>query len=525
MARASDHAERSIGPDFALEVWRRRKWIAVLVFVATLAAAATLAMSLPSLYRATATVLVERQQVSEAFVRPSVTAEFETRIQTIHKQVMSRARLSDVITRFGLYPEVRGVAPMDAIVERMRRDIEFALSGVEQTSGRTAAIAFTLSYSGRDPVKIAQVTNALVGFYVEENTKSRERQASRTAEFLKSQLQESKRELDALQARAGEFKMRHTGELPQQVEVNLAALDRLNTQLRLNGEYQIRAMERRERLEHQLADAASAPSSAVQPNNSAAQLTRLEDQLADLRRKFSDQYPDVVRLKAEIASLKSRAESPEANGHASGSESPATRSTEQTIAGIQNELQSLKDEERLLRQVIASYEARVENAPKRQEELQQVSRDYDTSKERYDTLLKRYEEAQLAENLEQGQDVEQFRLLDPAIPPTVPSAPNRLWLLGMGFAAAMALALGAVVAAEKLDTTFHNVDALRAFAGVPMLAVIRRIPTRSELRNRRLRIALVTASVIAALFLLVGGAHYVGSGNEQIVRMTSRGRG
>lgn len=100
MSRSTDHDSNGFGVDFVLDVWKRRKWLAIVVFVAALAGAATLTLSLPPLYRATATVLVERQQVSEAFVRPSVTTELETRIQTIHKHVTSRARLADVVTRF-----------------------------------------------------------------------------------------------------------------------------------------------------------------------------------------------------------------------------------------------------------------------------------------------------------------------------------------------------------------------------------------------------------------------------------------
>src|SRR5687768_12561530 len=184
----NEREERGVSVDLAREVWRRRKWLAAVVLVAVLAGGTTLTLSLPPLYRATATVLVERQQISEAFVRPSVTTELETRIQTIHKQVTSRARLSEVITRLGLYPELRAHAPMDAIVERMRRDIDFGLSSVDQMGGRTATIAFTLSYSGGDPDAVADVANALVRTYVDENTKTRERQATRTAGFLKAQL-------------------------------------------------------------------------------------------------------------------------------------------------------------------------------------------------------------------------------------------------------------------------------------------------------------------------------------------------
>jgi len=523
--RSDTHPERSsgLGPDVVLDVWRRRKWIGILAFSAVCAGAITAAVSLPNLYRATATVLVERQQVSEAFVRPSVTAELETRIQTIHQQVMSRARLTDVITRFGLYRDLWGIVPIDALVERMRREIQLTLRGVEQTSGRGGTIAFTLSYSGREPRTVAQVTNTLAAFYVEENTKSRERQATQTAEFLKAQLADIKRELDEQQRRLSEFKLRHAGEL-QQVEVNLTALDRLNTQLRLTSESQIRAMERRERLEQQLADTESAALVTPQADSPAAQLLKLKQELAELRRRFSDQYPDVIRVKAEIAALEGEVAQIGTDGRtrAAAPANPAMRLATRSLGEVAGELKLLKEEEASLRKVIAGYEGRVENAPRRQQELQQLSRDYDTVNERYQTLLKRSEEAQLAANLEQGQSTEQFRILDPAIPPARPAAPNRLWLLAMGFVASLALGFGAIVAAEKLDTTFHAVDDLCAFTNVPTLARIRPIPTATGARRQRLRLALVTAAVIVGLALIVAGSYYVAAGNEQIVRLTAR---
>src|SRR5688500_16359797 len=97
MSVPHDRPGRSDDYDVAAAIWRRRKWLGIAVSSAGIAAASSFAVSLPDVYTAAATVLVERQQVSEAFVRPSVTAELETRIQTIHQQIMSRARLTDVI--------------------------------------------------------------------------------------------------------------------------------------------------------------------------------------------------------------------------------------------------------------------------------------------------------------------------------------------------------------------------------------------------------------------------------------------
>jgi polysaccharide chain length determinant protein (PEP-CTERM system associated) len=522
-------------PELALQVWQRRKWLAAAVFCTVVAAVLTAAWSLPDIYRASATVLVERQEVSEAFVRPSITAELETRIQTIQQRIMSRDRLGEVISRYGLYPELQGVVPIDAIVDRMRRDIiPLQLKGVDQASGRTATIAFSLGYRGRDPWTVAQVTNTLVDFYVQENTAARERQAARTVAFLGSQLADVKRELDQQERQTNDFTLRHTNELPQQLEANLAALDRLNTQLRLNGEYQLRSMERRERIEQELTDEAAAGSSeptvsgAPPVPDPATELRTLKRQLAELRRRFTDDYPDVQRVNAEVKTLERQIAEGASLVEAVPREPDAGAVTRaaaarQVLAQIDNELASLRQQEAAIRRAIGEYEGRVESAPRRQYEVEQLSRGYDMVKERYQTLLKRYEDAQLAANLEQGQATEQFRVLDRAIPPRQPAAPDRLWLAVLGIVMAFGLAVGAVLAADRLDTTFHTADDLRAFVDVPALVAIRRVVTRAELRQQRRRFALVTVSAIVGLILVVGGSYYVASGNEQIVRLTARG--
>ena len=510
----------ALSVDSVLDVWRRRKWIGVVVFVAVLAAAIAGVLSLPNLYRASTTVLVERPRISEAFVRQSVTAELETRIQTIHREIMSRTRLSEVIGKLGLYAEQRGVVPMDALVERLRREAQLNLQGVEQSTGRTETIAFTLSYSGRDPEMVARVANTLAAFYIEGNSQNRERQAAETADFLQAQLAETKRELDQHEKLANVVKQRRATEL-HQVEVGLTALERLNTQLRLNNESQLRAIERRERFELQLAAAESAPA-PVPADGPAAQLKKLNEELTGLRRHYSDRYPEVIRIQAQIAALERDAAN-QGNGPAAAVvPPPTTQFAKQALANVERELRSLKDDEASLRMEIASYEARVDNSPRRQEELDQPSRDYDAINERYQALMKRAEDARLAENLERGNATEQFRILDPAIPPLYAAAPNRFYLALMGFVAAVALGIAAIVVFEKFDTSFHTADELQAFTNLPMLARIRLIPTASRARRARLQFALIAAAALIALAVMIGGSYYVAGGNEQIVRLTAR---
>jgi polysaccharide chain length determinant protein (PEP-CTERM system associated) len=509
---------RRLEPELILEIWHRRRGLALLVSSAVLAAIVGAALALPDLYRASAKVLVDHQDVSESFVRPSVTSELETRIQTIHQQITSRARLIALIDSLKLYPELVGKVPPEMIVERMRKDIDLRLQGVEASSGN-ATIAFTLSYTGRDRAKTADVANRLAGYYIEENTRSRERQAARTAEFLEKQVAGIRGELDRRERQTTDLIRRYNGELPQQLEVNMSALSRLSSRLSSNSEYQQRLLERRERLEADLAAGNIATGVITDESIDEVQLAKLKQELVGLRGKFSDRYPDVVRLKREIADLEAQIAR-----NNSASRRPATVRKDpeaaQKFAALDAELRQLKQEEDSLRRQISAYESRVASTPTRGSEIEQVSRGRDTTRERYDALLKQYEDARVAASLEQGQSGEEFRILDPAIPPRAPAAPNRLWLMLLGCFAAAVCAIAAIVVAEKLDSTFHSPDDLRESVDVPVLATIPRVASGVGAKVRRVALAGVA---IAGVVLIGAGAWYVAAGNEAVTRLTVRG--
>lgn len=511
-----------LDPARLLEIWRRRKWLALLVSAGVLGCAVGMALGLPDLYRASAKVLIDHQDVSESFVRPSVTSELEARIQRIHQQITSRARLGSLIDSLKLYPELTGRVPPDVVVDRMRKDIQLDLQGVE-AGGRNAPIAFTVSYSGRDPKTTADVANRLASFYVEANSKSREQQAARTAEFLGQQVANVQSELERQEKQTTAYVKRFNGELPQQIEVNMSALSRLSGLLQLNAEHRLRVVERRERLEKELAEESLAAGFVSDADIDGAQLTTLKQQLAALRGKYSDRYPEVIRLKAEIATLEAQIASAPRKGGSSLAASRAAQSDPEVaarFAALDAEMKQLEQEEASLRRQIAAYEARVAATPSRQREIEQLSSGRNVTRAQYETLLKQYEDARIAASLEQGKNGQEFRILDSAIPPTAPAAPNRLLLMLMGLAAALVSGVVAIIVAERLDTTFHSPEELRDEFDLPVLATI---PSTASDEPRTVRRALATGAALAGVALLAAGSWYVAAGNEAITRLTARG--
>jgi polysaccharide biosynthesis transport protein len=507
----------------AFDIFQRRKLLAVAAFSAVLASVVSFARYLPDLYRGTAVVLVERP-VPEAFVRSSVTGELESRLHVIKQEILSRARLTELITRFDLYPDLRRQYPLDTALDQMRHDMDIELTGPEQVSGRKTTVAFKLSYTGASGATVADVTNALAAFYVEQNDSIRSIQATRTADFLKTQLDLTRKQLDQREHEIRGFTSSHPGELPQQVEVNLAALERLNTQLRLNGERQLRLLEDREKLLDGTtavpveANAADQPAAARPPSE---RIERLKRELQLMEGQFTSRYPDVVRLKTEIAGLeRQQLDALVRDAERAKVELPVT-ARRKSIEGLSDELDRLKAEETSLRENIANLEKRLEDVPAREQEFGRITRDYQGSKDLYDSLLKRFKEAEVGESMEVDRQGEHFRILEPALPPPSPVAPNRLRLLAVGLLMAIAAGVGAALLAEQFDSTFHTSDALRVFTRVPVLATIPTIPVGNK--TRALRWTLAAASVLAVMALAGVMSAHVARGNEQIVWMLARG--
>ena len=537
-------AQKGAGMSAAFDVWRRRKWPAILIFAGVCTGVLSVAVFLPNVYQSTATILVERQQVPEAFVQSTVTSGIDVRLQTITQQVLSRSRLESLINRFGLYAELRQRAPLEEVIETMRQDILLEQKGQDkQKRGKDeTTIAFTISYKGSNPQQVAQVTNTLASFYIDENLKVREQQAAGTAEFLRTQLEEIKQKLEEQEKRLSQFKERYMGQLPEQLQANIAVLERLNTQLRLNGEKRARVSEQRAALAQQLAELEGLrPSSKTtvimapdpKPDPDVARLEKLQQDLATLRTRFNENYPEIGWLKSEIAALEQQlatTPSSKKQGHDAAGRKKPDQDTEPLLnpyvqqlkkefGTLDAEMKALHAEEQSALQDIAHYQQRVENTPRRDQELQILQRDYDTAKGLYQSLLKRQEEARLAEHLEQRQKGEQFRLLEPGVPGDKPVAPKRSKLVLMGLFGALGLAVGAIILAEQLDTSFHTVNDLCAFMQVPVLVTLPRIVTRAEIRRRRWRFSLAGLATVLSLVLIVGAAFVIIKGPAQLAEV------
>lgn len=456
--------------ELALELLRRRGRLAAAVFALCATLTTSFALSLPDVYRATAIVLVERPDARQAGAPGA--AELETRLQSLSQRILSRAQVEKMIETLKLYQDMPK-ASLETKVERMRRETRIEAKAADQ-GGMRATTAFNLTYWGSHPSVVGLVTNWLARTLIEEDAQASHSKTSGVIVALKAQLDDTKGALDEQESRVATFKRSFSGELPQQVEVNLAALGRLNAQLQLTLEAQNRVLERREALQRQLAESPETePRSGLETG--AQQLARLRQKLAELRQSYSDKYPDVVRLNQEIDALERAPQAP-------ADDKPNL--LEARLGQLDAQLRELKAEEQRVRGQLAQYQQRVETAPTREQELLELSRDHSTTRALYESLLKRYEEAQWTADSTQSAPQEVFRMLDPPLIPERPAGPNRLLLILGGLLLAVAVAAGAAALREQMDTSFHSAEEVLGFTRVPVLVSIPRIQTQADQRRR-----------------------------------------
>jgi len=502
--------------------WRRWKWLGLAAFAVAFTGAAGVAAFLPDVYAARATILIERSAVTDAFVQSAVTSDLATRLETIREQVQSRARLWKLVTTYNLYPELRARATQDAVVAQMRRDLSVEVHVPEHAHQPGTATAMTITYRGRNPDTVAAVANRLATEFVDENSRTRERVARGTSGYLRSQLEKLKAQLEAQEQRVDSYKRRHSGELPNSREALISSLMRLSTQLDRNLEMQSRTREQLAQAERELAMPILPPPLPDGTESDEARLARLRLELTELRRRYTEQYPDITAVKAEIAAIERRLrgrepESTEPVG------SPTLARAQARKQMFETELRTLREEEAQLRPAIANLQARLERMPQRDLELEELTRDYATVREQYESLLRRYSDAALAEGVELREHGEEFSILDSAVPPSSPAAPNRQRLLLMGLVFALGLGGVVMLAADRLDSSFHTVGELRAFTTVPVLATVPPIVTRGDKARGVLRAAVAAGVVVLAAAAALGGAWVVAGDNQQLVRIVSPG--
>lgn len=495
-----------------IEILRNRIWYIIIPFILIATGASAYAIFAPRLYKASTLVLVSPQRIPEAFVQATVTSKVEERLQSIAQEVLSRTRLEQIISDLKLYEKERKSLSREEVVALMQKDIKIELpTKKEESKGY-----FTIGYIGHDPNIVATVANRLASQFIEENLKLREQQAEGTTEFLGTEMAASKAKLDELETAVTQYKRRFMGELPEQRDSNIKILEQLQNQYQRVGENQRAAQDRKLFIQKELSDmelltgsqetagygierrSSSGKSSYLQKEMASSfpaaekvaekkgyyesQREYLTKTLEELRAKYTENHPDVIATKKKLADIETKKDPKEvldAKEAYDVKKAPRYRELQNQLTMTNMEITRFGGDERNIATQISKYRARIEQTPTREQDMASLLREHQSTKETYERLQKKSQDAQQAENLEKRQKGEQFRIIDPARIPEKPFFPDIPRILLIGLFAGIGGGFGLAFLREQLDRSFHDPGDVEVTLALKVLATIPRIEEKA----------------------------------------------
>jgi succinoglycan biosynthesis transport protein ExoP len=562
----SQNSEPAQGLQDYLAMFHRRRTLIVLAGGVLLGLSLAAAFLWPATYKSMATILIEEQEIPSELVHSTITSYADQRIETIKQQVMSRTTLWKVVEQYNLYSDLRRTNPVEEVVKRFTKDIDVEVISADVVDKRTqhatkATIAFTVAYQSNSPDLAQKVANELTSLFLGQNLKSRERQAQEATSFLQQEAENLSKHIGEVDEKIATFKHRASGALPELMPLNLQLMNQSDREL-MDIDQQIRSLEERKNyLEGELA--------TIKPNtpimsvtgerilDSAERLRGLRAEYAGASANRSPDHPDIMKMKQEIEALEKETGLPPEIEEASkqlidaratmataskrlGKDHPDVVQARRTIEALEQEVRQLSSvplrkssvrpenpayinlqaqlnsataslgalqaTRTAVKRRLQDYATRLERTPEMEPDYLFLTRDRDTSGQKYQDIRSRLLEARVSEGLEVQRKGERFSLIDPPSLPEKPDKPNRPAIVLLGFILALAGGIGSGAAAESLDHSIRTPEQLVRLTQLSPLAVIPFMPNEQDLsravKRRRLLKGVGVGALVGILALL-----------------------
>lgn len=450
-----------------LAVLRRRRAFILIPTLLVAALGVAAAYLLPSTYRAETrfeaqTPVPTPGDDTAAAAEPDV----QRQLARITEVVQRRSLLERVSRDLRLVPGAAG-GLSDAQLAAVRARIGLRVEG-----DRT----FVLSFEDQSPERAARAVSRLADAVIARTRGEREERANGAVSFLEAQLPEVEKRLADQEAAIESYKQRWISEIPEQLPTTLKLLEGVQARLQTVSGTVSEEEAKSASIRRELADLEGRGVS-LQPEKSPAEqhLEDLQLQLAQLRTRYTDEHPEVIRLRGEIAEVKASLD----DGTAGTPPAPAYSDLQMRYLDLKAELQA--SEERLARArqdkqdllaASATYQDRVEAAPEHERELAEMTRRYDATKAHHEELLDELQKARLAQERDRTPQAGGFEVVEAARVPTAPVSPNRLRLGLLGLILGLGLGVGLAFFAEHLDRSYRDVDAIEDDLDLPVLATV-----------------------------------------------------
>jgi uncharacterized protein involved in exopolysaccharide biosynthesis len=479
--------------DYLAMLRRRLKVILIPALLAPLAGFAASYAFAPK-YTSQSTVLVEGQKVPDNYVQSVITADFTQRVQTLSQEVLSPSRLRPMIQNLGLakpdeenklISEIQSNMTVEPVVTSMSAAAAAAgISGAKKKKASTTdepVPGFNVNFTDSNPARAQKICNAMTSLIVDENLRSRASVAQGTTEFLSRQVDDAKRALDEQDSKLATFKKQYMGQLPTDIDNNMRMLMALNTQLDASTQTLSRAQQDKAYTESMLSQQISAWKSSLSstnPQTLETQLTQLQGQLLQLQARYTADYPDVIKTKADIAEVEkklkevnaaSAASAPDGGDKASAAEPAEIRQLRLQIHQYQQVIDQANIDQKRLQSQIAVYQSRTSMSPSVEEQYKLLTRDNDNAQAFYKDLLSKKSSAALGTSMENQQQGEQMHILSSAGMPDSPTFPNRPMLAAGGLGVGLAIGLLIAIWLEFSDKSIRTEKDAASVMDLPLL--------------------------------------------------------
>ncbi len=494
--------------------WRLSWPPALAVFLLVLA----VAIKLPNFYTSDFVIYVQPQQIQSALIGTVDKKDEAQKFDALIQELISRPRLLSVIQRFNLYPQFTGISGQDKALLKFRKAYSIdGMQSVIQKNNTENPPTFRVSFSHRDSKLAFEVANELQNLFVQESIINIRSETRGTEEFLNSQLKATQQKLEEIETKRQEYIRKNSGKLPVQRE--RAVTDQREAQARLLSNTQDinENNGRMKYLEQDLQMTIRDPSTGPGSNASAldfqldpaASLQQQKQALAVLKTRYSDKHPDVIALEKRIEVYEGKVNRGENVGKGTSSSSLLGNTREsRLIRREMSELQvrnsALATENQGLKTKINDLDKIIQSIPIKEQELIEIERDYETTRQLYDKLSIEREKASLQANLIQSQRGSRFRIIEPPVLPRKPAGPPRLMILGGGILGAIAIFFGIPMAFFYFNSALKFKGDVATMLNLPVIGVIPPLVTPAvKSQNRKIMLTSLTTSMATAFIGII----------------------
>ena len=482
---------------FYWAVFLRRMPYFLVIAALLLAVAVTVAFILPPVYRSTASMLVEPQQIPDELAATTVPVDPYEQAQIIEQRLMTRANLLALAERVGIYEGQE--MPANALVGDIRDRIEFIGFEPDPTRRPTdpGATIIGIAFSAPTPELANKGANELVSLVLQENVRLRTGRAGDTLAFFQGEVERLAAELEKKSEEIAAFKTANVSALPDSMTVRRAQEEREQQRL-LDLEREEASLRNQRATVVWVFERTGRAGAMVELSPEEEELQALQSQLIQQQSIYKPTSPQIRVLKTRIAALEGLvAEQQAARALPDAEGQPAEPLTERDVelAPIDERLKYIAEEKAAIEATLAELAASIEATPGNEMVLAGMERDLETLQKQYNDAVASRGQAQVGERIEVLSKGERFSLIEQPTMPNAPYSPNRLLISAAGVVGGIGAGIGFVILMEMLNRSIRRPVDLAAGLGIQPFATVPYIRTQSETRWKR--------SVVVALLVLI----------------------